>query len=170
MKRKMSLIIFLLFIMALILSTSIAASDTLTIDASITSSIKASAAEWYGSSQTRALLTVSLSADTIPHLENSDSDSYTGFWLNPSWVGISKSKQTLLVAGYYSNAKSTTILMIIYYPNTGKIQYLPAISTPPMTNANAEMLCESIIADNKDTLAYERNDPTAILAVLASFQ
>ena len=166
MKQKLLLSVALLLALTLAVSSSFAASSS-TINATVTSGTKLSASEWYSSAKMRAMLTISLSVDTIPHLSDASSDVYTSFWLNSSWVGLSKSKNQVLVIGYYSTSKSTTVLVMIYTPGTGKIEYMPIVSTPAISDQYAEMLCESVISGDSNTLRYEKNDPLEILSIIS---
>ncbi len=168
MKRKFILLITLLLTFTLVASTSMAATSY-TIDAPITSGTKMSASEWYSNAKSRAMLTLSVSIDTISQLDDADSDSYTSFWLNSSWVGISKNKQQVMVVGYYSNSASTTVLVMIYTPQTGKIEYMPIVSKPAMSDVNAEMICLASLA-NESNSDYEKNDPTEIISIIADLQ
>lgn len=168
MNRRFALFISLLFALTLIVSASTAASSY-TIDAPVTSGTKMSASEWFASAKTRAMLTLSVSVDTISNLSDSDSDSYTSFWTNPSWVGISKSKQQVMVVGYITTSANTTVLVMIYTPGSGEIEYMPIVSTPALSDANAEMICMAALA-NDSTGDYEKNDPVEILSIIADLQ
>ena len=140
-----------------------------TIDAPFTSEIGLTASEWYATAKTRAMLTLSVSIDTIPHLSDNSSDAYTSFWLNPSWVGISKNKRQVIVAGYFSSDTSTTVLVMVYSPGTGKIEYLPAVSRPALPDATAEIMCLAAIQTNP-TDKYVKNDPYEILSIIKDLQ
>jgi len=169
MKRILILTFTALLILVITLSPAMAAT-TYTIDASVTSGTKMTASEWYSTAKTRAMLTLSVSIDTLSQYSEADSDSYTSLWLNSSWVGLSKSKNQVMVAGYYSTSKNTTILVMIYTPSTGKIEYMPIVSTPAMSDANAEMVCEAVFSGDNNTSKYEKNDPIEILSIIADLQ
>lgn len=139
------------------------------IDAATTSGIGYTASEWYATAKTRAMLTLSVSIDTIPHLSDSSTDAYISFWQNPSWVGISKNKRQVMVTGYYSSDTSTTVLVMIYTPSTGKIEYLPVVSRPALPDATAEMMCLAAIK-NDPTDKYAKNDPYEILSIIEDLQ
>ena len=158
----------LLVVLVLGISSSIA-DASYTIDAPITSSVGLSASEWYSSARFRALLTVSLSIDTFSKMSDADSDSYTAFWLNPSWVAISSNKRQVMVTGYYSTSTSTTVLVMIYTPSTGKIEYMPVVSSPAVSDSLAETLCLAAIQNDK-TNKYEKNDASEIISILADVQ
>ena len=149
MKRALFLSFATLLILSITLSSAMAATSY-TIDASTTAATKMTASEWYSTAKTRAMLTLSVSIDTLSQYSAADSDSYTSFWLNSSWVGLSKSKNQVMVAGYYSTSSNTTILVMIYTPSTGKIEYMPIVSTPAMSDANAEMVCEAVFSGDKE--------------------
>lgn len=169
MKRILILTFTALLILVITLSPAMAAT-TYTIDASVTSGTKMTASEWYSTAKTRAMLTLSVSIDTLSQYSEADSDSYTSLWLNSSWVGLSKSKNQVMVAGYYSTSKNTTILVMIYTPSTGKIEYMPIVSTPAMSDANAEVVCEAVFSGDNNTSKYEKNDPIEILSIIADLQ
>ncbi len=154
--------VILLSLLCIIASSSAASSYTIT--ASVTNGTGLSAVEWYSSAQSRALLTISLSIDTIPNISDTDADSYTSFWLNPSWVGISTNKRQVMVSGYYSNSSSTTVLIMVYTPGTGKIEYIPMVMRPAISDDLAETLCLSAFSSN--TSSYERNSTSEIVTVL----
>ena len=158
----------LLIILILGISSSMAASSY-TIDAPITSSVDLTASEWYSAANYRALLTVSVLIDTISQMSDDDSDSYASFLINPSWVAISSNKRQVMVAGYYSSSASTTVLVMIYTPGTGKIEYLPVVSRPAISDSLAETLCLTAIQNDK-TNKYEKNDASEILSILADIQ
>ena len=169
MKRILLLSFTTLLILTIALSPAMAATSY-TIDASVTSGTKMTASEWYSTAKTRAMLTLSVSIDTLSQYSEADSDSYTSLWLNSSWVGLSKSKNQVMVAGYYSTSKNTTILVMIYTPSTGKIEYMPIVSTPAMSDANAEMVCEAVFSGDNNTSKYEKNDHIEILSIIADLQ
>ncbi len=166
-KLVLSFVIMLVF--SIILSSATAASSY-TVDAPVTSGTKMTASEWYSTAKTRAMLTLNVSIDTLSQYSEADSESYSSLWLNSSWVGLSKSKNQVMVAGYYSTSKSTTILVMIYTPSTGKIEYMPIVSTPAMTNSNAEMICEAVFSGDNNTSKYEKNDPIEIMSIISDLQ
>ena len=169
MKRKLILLAALLSALMFTVPTSLA--DTwYTISAPVTSGTGLSATEWYSSAKMRAMLTLSLSIDTISELSDADSDSYTSFWFNSSWVGISKSRQQVMVAGYYSTSTKTTILVMVYTPSTGKIDYMPIVSSPALSDANAELICEAAFTGDGNNLQYEKNDLAEIISIIADLQ
>ena len=135
-----------------------------TINAPITSGTDLSASEWYSSDKSRAMLTISVSMDTISKISDADSDSYTSFWTNPSWVGISGGKRQVMVTGYYGSEESTTVLVMIYTPSSGEISYLPMTFRPAIPDNTAEMFCVGAL---ETSASYEKNDPSTILSIIS---
>ncbi len=89
------------------------------------------------------------------------------FLTNSSWVGISKNSRQLMVVGYYG---STTILTIVYTPQTGKIEYTEIKINQSNGSAVPDVLIESMakkIYDDQSS-KYYKNSPSDILEVLSA--
>lgn len=169
MNRKFCLSLAIILILTITLSSAMA-EISYTIDAPITSGTKMTASEWYSTAKTRAMLTLCMSIDTLSQYSEANSDSYSSFWLNSSWVGLSKSKNQVMVSGYFSTSKKTTMLVMIYTPSTGKIQYMPVVITPAMSDSDAAMVCESLLSADENTSKYEKNDLVELLNIIADLQ
>ncbi len=170
MFRLRKIIIFILLLSIGIMSFSFSwAAGSYTINAPLTSGTDLSASEWYATAKSRAMLTISVSIDTLSQISDADSNSYSSFWTNPSWVGVSRNKRQVMVVGYYSSSISTTVLVIIYTPSTGKIEYMPIVSRPAVSDDTAELLCLAAIK-NDTTKEFEKNDAFEILSIIADLQ
>ena len=113
MKKVLSLITAL--VLSLVIFTSASAT---TIKATGTATTKMTASQWFSDSQTRAWLTIALALDTFPQMSSVDSNAISDFVSRSSWVGLSKSKNQVMVMGTYG---STTILIMLYTPAKGTI-------------------------------------------------
>ena len=166
MRKKITVFLSLLSVFVLVFSISLA-DTSFTINAPITSANDYTASQWYSTSRARAALTVFITLDVIPQMDGIESvaDTYTSIWEHPSWVGLSKSKNQVMVAEYFSDKISTTILVCIYTPSTGKIEYMPIISKPAIPDTTAELLCSAAIQNN-NTSTYEKNDNKEVLSVV----
>ena len=161
---KRAIILGLVFLLVLSMSSLSVADSTITIDAPITSAMNMSATDWFSSAPMRAMLTIFTSVDTINKMEDGNSDSLTALWTNPSWVGISQNNRQVIVSGYFSTAASTTVLVMIFTPSTGKIEYMPITSKPAMPSSTAEMLCEAAM---NQCSSYKKNNQSDILSAIS---
>ena len=73
-----------------------------------------------------------------------------------------------MITGYFSSTTNTTVLVMLYRPDTGKIKYLPITSTPAMSDEIAQLACTTAMA-NDSTYASEKNDLVQMLSIVSSF-
>ena len=169
MKRTLILFIAALFVFLSAVPAAMAAEWVL-MDSVTTAETTLSASDWYASSRSRALLTVLLSIEAINDIGNPESGDFSSFWLNASWVGITKDKTQLVVVGYYGTGSKTTILTMIYTPGTKKIKYMADVQTPSLTSSKAESACEALLksgASAEYTVnAYKKNSPRDIVTLI----
>ena len=80
------------------------------------------AEQWYSAEDSRAYFTLLTAIELIKDLHYIQED-LIDYVSNPSWVGISKSKEQITSIGYIIAPSSTTILIATLTPRTSKIEY-----------------------------------------------
>lgn len=157
MKKSFTWIALIIICFSFVVSNAFAESIKYTTEATITNQYSSSAKNWYSSKNNRAILTVLLSVDVFNDYKEKDSDAFQTIWTNTSIVGLSKSQEQLLVAGYYSTSESTTLIVMLYKPTTGKIDYMPIVITPSVSDDVAITMLEAAASSNSEG-KYEKND------------
>ena len=80
------------------------------------------AEQWYSAEDSRAYFTLLTAIEVIKDMHYIQ-DDLIDYVSNPSWVGISKSKEQITSIGYIIAPSSTTILIATLTPRTSKIEY-----------------------------------------------
>ena len=158
MKRIVALLLVIVLTLASVASAD-SFVDKTKIKAKNTSKVKATASEWYASSETRAMATILVSLDVFNQMSDYDSNEISDFWVNPSYVGITNNNRQILVVGYYG---STTILTMIYTPSKGEIEYfdMKMSSGTPIDASTVDMMMKTVILNsNNNVRDYYQNDP-----------
>lgn len=158
MNKIKSLLCFVIVIGGLFCSTPGLATESFVSNIFVQNQL--STEQWFQDKSTRAACTVFAAIGFVKNSNDLIFEDLEDYLANPSWIGISKSKNQIMTVGYLGINKITIYIAVIT-PKTGKIEY----TTIDMSSSKkedmpkiVESLIPSILEAQYATSEYYEND------------